>query len=101
MASGAIKKNYVADILNLITEESISTSGLGFDGTQKESSLNITLKNGYTPYIIAVRPNAYNSSNYLHFHGQPNSSTGKFYFIHNLTSNCVTVTVDVMWIPTP
>ena len=78
--------------------QTVSTSGLGFDGTKKETKVTIpTLKSGYKPFILNVQPNVYSATNYLYYYGDINGS-GLFYIEHNLLATCTQIYVSIAWV---
>ena len=84
-------------IANLVERQIIPVSG--FDGNMKETELTITLKQGYKPYLLQAVTSQFDTSHYIHYTNEINSSTGKFYIEHNLTSAVTAIAVCILWIP--
>lgn len=84
-------------IRNLVERQNISVSG--FDGTMKETQLTITLKQGFTPYLLQAVSSQFDKNHYIHFANTIDTSTGTFYIEHNLTSTVTTIGVIILWIP--
>lgn len=84
------------NITGLITKQTFTPSG--FTGNALESSFTITLRQGYTPYILGVKPNNYNAAHFISYWSQPNS-TGVFYIEHNLGSNATVLEAYILWVP--
>jgi ribosome biogenesis protein Nip4 len=85
-------------LANLVERQNISTSGMGFNGSMKESNGTITLKNGYTPYILHLATDNYSQNNYIHYWGAINKNNGSFFFEHNLTASATILTITILWI---
>ena len=100
VSGGGLNAVYSAlsdQIANLVERQNISVSG--FNGNMKETELTITLKQGYKPYLLQVNASQFDTSHYIHYANEINSSTGKFYIEHNLASNVTTITAIILWIP--
>lgn len=85
------------DVNGLVTKQVFNPSG--FTGNALESSFTITLRDGYAPYILGVKPNNYNSAHFISYWSQVNSS-GVFYIEHNLNPNATVLEVYILWVPT-
>ena len=70
----------------------------GYDGTMKESYVDVDLKSGYTGYPLRVSSNAYNTSHYIAYFGGMNQNNGRIYFEHNLASNVYKIYICILWI---
>ena len=85
------------NLTGLITKQVFTPSG--FTGNALESSYTITLRQGYSPYILGVKPNNYNAAHFISYWSQVNSN-GVFYIEHNLNPNATILEVYILWVPT-
>lgn len=84
------------NLTGLITKQVFTPSD--FTGNALESSFTITLRQGYTPYILGVKPNNYNAAHFISYWSQVNSS-GVFYIEHNLNPNATVLEAYILWVP--
>lgn len=94
MATGTINKVFIVE------KQEITVSGLGFNGTKKETQLTLpTVRSGYTAYMINALPNLSDTTHYISTYTNPNAQ-GKFYITHNLASTVSSVTAYILWVKT-
>ena len=94
--SGGGLNDMNSKLTSMVTTQKLNVSG--FDGSARETTLQITTRTGYTPYIIGIDAQNFNASHNIIYWNQP-TANGSFYMEHTLNSSNTWVNVYVLWIP--